>query len=362
VPVDLSPAAAIPAGSEVVTLDGMPIGDVITHLLAQVAFADGTAMASKYLELSRFFSAYYATFIRRAATYELAYGEPGCTATLLASVPGISYKVLLSWHEGQVPEQDPLMLTFPDATTALLTLRSFWLESKDVDLESFLRDAFQEIAARQVSHLIIDLRDNEGGKDAYGALLYAYLTDRPFRYYDRITVAQRRPFSFRRHAKLPIYFPLYRLLIARARDGGFVWRYHPNLRTQTPMANSYLGDVTVLINGRSFSVTSEFAAMARANGRATFVGQESGGGYRGNNSGFFAIVTLPNSRLVVGIPLWSYHTAVPDPEASDGGVRPDIVVSRRIEDVLAGHDRALAVALARPTCAVPPSMQARPPG
>jgi len=67
----------------------------------------------------------------------------------------------------------------------------------------------------------------------------------------------------------------------------------------------------VLVNGFSFSVTSEFAAVAKATGRAKLMGQETGGTYSGNNSGTFVLVTLPNSRLVLGIPMLGYYMAVP---------------------------------------------------
>ncbi len=47
----------------------------------------------------------------------------------------------------------------------------------------------------------------------------------------------------------------------------------------------------------------------------------------------------------MGIPLWGYYTAVPDPEANDGGVRPDIEITRTFEDVLQGRDPELERAL-----------------
>ena len=342
---DLSPENAIPLGSEVLSIDGVAAAETIARLVDRVSFADGMSIGAKYLELSTYFSAYYSTFSGSASQYAITYRAPASDADATIVVSAIPDTTLTAWWETRQTEVAPLELAFPDESTALLTIRSFWFESKAIKFERFLRDAFEEMQHKGVKHLIIDLRDNEGGKDAYGALLYAYLTDQPFRYYDRITVTQQKPFSFREHAKLPFYFPLYRMLISKDPGGGFIWTHHGNLREQKPMPNAFLGDVIVLINGRSFSVTSEFAAIAKANDRATFIGQETGGGYRGNNSGFFAIVTLPNSRLVVGIPLWGYYTAVPDPAVSDGGIRPDVTVERTIEDLLSARDAELERAL-----------------
>jgi len=345
VEADLSPSPVLPTGTELLAIDGVPVETIIEQLVDRVSFADGNGIGAKELELTTYFSAYYSTFIHSRPSYTVTYRAPETTETAIASLSGIPHETHIAWQEAQASDAPPLELSYPDEATALLTIRSFWFESREVSFERFLDEAFDEIAARGIEHLIIDLRDNEGGKDAYGAQLYAYLTDEPFNYYDRITVTQRRPFSFREHARLPWYFPLYRALIAKDADGTYIWPHHSNLRVQKPQPNAFLGDVIVLVNGRSFSVTSEFAAIAKANHRATFIGQETGGGYRGNNSGFFAIVTLPNSHLVVGIPLWGYTTAVPDPEAGDGGVRPDIEVIRTFEDVLQGRDPELARAL-----------------
>ncbi len=49
----------------------------------------------------------------------------------------------------------------------------------DQDFPGFLAETFRRIAERQIRTLVIDLRDNQGGRDEYGALLYAYLAMSP---------------------------------------------------------------------------------------------------------------------------------------------------------------------------------------
>ena len=51
-----------------------------------------------------------------------------------------------------------------------------------------LRQAFEKIAARGAKTLLLDLRDNPGGEDALGKLLFAHLVDQPFPYYEELTV------------------------------------------------------------------------------------------------------------------------------------------------------------------------------
>ncbi len=334
----------VPAGAEVLAINGRPMGAILRELLPYVSFADGSVLSSKYLELSNYFSGYYAAFIEATPAYSVTYRvdpEQDPQTVELAAVP----LTLLKQKEKEVAEakgkEAPLQLQFLDDGTALLSIKSFWFESKEIDFEQFLQDAFRKINARNTKSLILDLRDNEGGKDSYGALLYSYLTDQPFRYYDRLTTRTDKKFSFTKQAHLPWYFGIYRQLLRRNAAGEHVWTRHDNLKLQQPQPRPFLGEVYVLINGRSFSVTSEFAAVAHANKRATFVGQETGGGYYGNNSGFFAILNLPHSRFVLGIPLWHYHMAVSGYPHPDRGILPDVPVEPSVQDLLQGVDREL---------------------
>ncbi len=81
--------------------------------------------------------------------------------------------------------------------------------------------------------------------------------------------------------------------------------------------------------------------MAHYLDRVSFVGGETGGGYYGNNSGAFAIVTLPNSRLKLGIPLMAYYTAVKDYEFTDRGIVPHYQVQPTITGILTGRDEVM---------------------
>jgi hypothetical protein len=86
---------------------------------------------------------------------------------------------------------------------------------------------------------------------------------------------------------------------------------------------------------------------ARFQKRATFIGEESGGGYYGNTSGQGIDLTLPNTKVYVRIPLVSYYLAVGGYKAPAAyrGVLPDHPIRYSIEDLLAGKDKELAKAL-----------------
>lgn len=328
----------IPPGSKILKIDNREMTNILEGLLQYVTFADGTATASKYVELSTYFSGYYAAFIDTRNSYTVSYltmdGSTGQT-----ELPAVEYSLLNMENEKHLMEESKELLSL-DITgeTAIMKISTFMFEDKSVNFEGFLNDAFSKIKEKDVKSLIIDLRDNEGGKDSYGALLYSYLTDNPFPYYKRVTTNTNKKFSFSAHAKHPWYFYFYRQLLKKADDGVYLWKRHDNLKLQNPQAEPFLGELYILINGRSFSVTSEFAAIAYSNKRGIFVGQETAGGYLGNNSGFFSIVSLPNSGFVLGIPLWHYEMAVDQKLLKKGGVIPHYPIEPKIEDVLKGID------------------------
>jgi hypothetical protein len=101
----------------------------------------------------------------------------------------------------------------------------------------------------------------------------------------------------------------------------------------------------VLIDGGTFSTAADVAAQLRSMGRATFIGEETGGGYEGNTSGLNALIVLPNSRQRLRIMMYDYWNAVKPPATRSRGTMPDRAVLRRVSDVLRGSDPVLEEAI-----------------
>jgi hypothetical protein len=120
---------------------------------------------------------------------------------------------------------------------------------------------------------------------------------------------------------------------------------HPNWGTQQPANPHFGGKTVVLMNGGSFSTTCEFLSMLHERGGAAFVGEETGGGYYGNTSGADASLVLPNSKLILPLPLVGYYMAIEGTTQGAHGIRPDYPVSYSIEDILSARDRAMETAL-----------------
>jgi C-terminal processing protease CtpA/Prc len=127
-------------------------------------------------------------------------------------------------------------------------------------------------------------------------------------------------------------------------EGRFDVVQYPNLGIQKPLLPTYQGNLYVLINGTSFSTTSECLSMIHYKTNAVFIGEESGGGYYGDNGGAISEMTLPNTGIRISIPLIKYEMAVKDYKYKDRGVIPDYNVTPTVKEKITGKDAELEFA------------------
>jgi len=189
------------------------------------------------------------------------------------------------------------------------------MEKTKENFTVFLDTSFTELMHKKIEKLIIDLRDNGGGDDTNGALLYSYLTAKPFPYYTSLNSNKKE-----------------------VKD-------HPNLTIQQPKENNFKGKVEFLISGKSFSGAAEFSSIAKSNSRGLFIGEETGGGYYGNTSGSKITLILPNSKIRVNIPLYKYVMAVKKSQYKDRGIIPDYTIVPTIQDFIQHKDVQMDLAI-----------------
>jgi C-terminal processing protease CtpA/Prc len=86
--------------------------------------------------------------------------------------------------------------------------------------------------------------------------------------------------------------------------------------------HNFKGKIYVLINGMSFSSSSVISNYLKANKRAYFVGDETGGAYNSTVAGMFVDLELPNSKVLLHFGVFNLET--PIKTTPDGyGVKPD---------------------------------------
>jgi C-terminal processing protease CtpA/Prc len=205
--------------------------------------------------------------------------------------------------------------------------------------------AFLELASKNIRNLIIDLRDNTGGSDPFAAYFTSYFFDKPFRYWDRIEVTEAIAKEIKGPAiKLFYYKPV-------RKDSSWLWLKGKHVddfdfyEVQKPAINNFKGRTYILINGFCTSSCADVAAVLSYNKKALFIGQETGGGYQGNNSGMIPETKVDPFGFKLTVPLQKFYNYVDTSKNIGRGTMPDHPLSMTIEDILKGDDMEMAFAV-----------------
>ncbi|TDD76953.1 S41 family peptidase [Flavobacterium caseinilyticum] len=231
-----------------------------------------------------------------------------------------------------------------DSSVAVLKIRSF----KIGDYKSFYRESFAKIAAYNSKALILDLRNNGGGRVTEIADLYSYLTYSTFVFLDKSEVVSKSSLfkgayfyggSVGVKALKTIFSPIiysYILFTVNKKQDGKKY-FKTQTKPRTMNKNAFKGKVYVLINGGSFSASSIISSNLKGSKRALFVGEETGGAFNGTVAGFMPRVKLPHSNIQIrmGVMYMAPHFKT----TTDGrGIFPDMQIIPTIEDRIKEND------------------------
>lgn len=225
-----------------------------------------------------------------------------------------------------------------DSTVTYMQIKAF----SNGDYKDFYRESFKKIDEQKTKHLILDLRDNGGGRIAEVDYLYSFLTNNNYNLINKSEVNSRLPYfkylmgnttPFLVKASAAILSPIivtHNLIKTKKKDN----KIYYNLRfskEKKPHPLNYKGTLYVIINGNSFSASSLLSTHLKANKRAVFVGEETGGAYNGCVAGIYKIYETPNSKLRIRMGLMQIES--PYKQMPDGyGIMPDVEIVPTIED------------------------------
>jgi hypothetical protein len=349
---DLSGSPASLTGKEIRSINGVPASEIVERMRAATS-GDGDIQTNRWWRISGWaFSSQLLALLGLPGPYDLVLWDSKEQREIKVHLEGVGRARLVEMARARFP-QDKGPMTVGDfkfldeGRIAILKIRGFGGfadANRKKTLREFYRESFDAMRKKGTKTLILDLRGNGGGEDELGKLLLSYLLDKPFKYYDDLVINALQFPTLRKYADLPDV-PEDR--VERLPDGKYrvLEHAHPNLGLQQPSLPAFQGKVFILINGGCFSTAAEFLSHVHYRKRATFIGEESGGGYYGNSSGVVPALTLPNTKLVVHVPLVTYYMAVAGNKAAAHGVLPDRPVSYTIEELLEGMDKELALAL-----------------
>lgn len=291
-------------GYEILSINNKSMEE-INNLIFPHLSADGFITSSKYRMTENNFGFYYYLYVEQGAeSYELQLNDENGDLLCIA-VKG------LNWENIEHSQNNKLPLTLQlEPAYALLNIRTFdsgTISAADQDYYSFLEKTFATLKEKKVKNLILDLRGNGGGDDNYGATLVSYLAKNKFNYFESIEVTA----EYSDYGNVTV------------RNGKRLMTKHKGLDAWDPHPNRFTGNVYILIDGLSFSTCADVATVLHHHQWATFIGEETGGGYDGNTSGHSKRLMLSNSEIRVNLPMWKYSTANAGHGYYGRGVIPD---------------------------------------
>jgi len=350
--------AALEPGTEVLFINGTSSSDLLRNLMLY-ARADGhndykrrallSVQGNESIEFFDVFQGLISPPIE--GLHRLVVRGPGQTRAAKVEVQAID----LSARRGQRVTSDKKheaawKIAWPREDVAQLIMPTWALYDSKWDWRAFLAECFRRIRERPATHLIVDLRGNEGGEDECGNELLSYLISEPLML-DRMEqrVRYRKVADdLNKHLETwddsfrdwgddvtPLGDGFYRLV--RNGESATGVRIEPN-------DQNFRGKLTVLVDADNSSATFGFAQAVQFNKLGRLVGEPTGGNKRGINGGAFFFLRLPASGFEVDVPLIGYFPKTPQP---DEGLTPDVIVAPTIETIRANRDPALEFALGR---------------
>ncbi|MDG1159254.1 MAG: S41 family peptidase [Flavobacteriales bacterium] len=329
-------------GMEVIAIDGMKTEDLL-GVLREYMTTDGCSPEPKNDMLEGQLWWYYGLHFgfkeRHHLVYLDKYGRRN--AAFVGAVSFYDRHRML--EEGLGREEEALLSYKLIGDAAYLRVTRFWGWSAR-RYGKTLDEAFDFFAQNKCRELIIDIRGNGGGREGFENRLLSHLNHSLEEKYDRVLM--KRVFASE-YSHLEKGFVkrfedlLYRAIEFRKTQDGFWERRNRFQSSWKQKTAPFEGLSYVLIDGEVFSGAAEFSSMAKDYGvKCVLVGEETGGGYQGNTSGYFYTLELPNTGFVVKIPRILFDLAVKD-NSWQGGVMPDIIIPDKVEDYIKGEDTQL---------------------
>ena len=211
------------------------------------------------------------------------------------------------------------------------------------NLSKFLEISFKTIEESKINNLIVDVSNNGGGNEGNENLLFSYIADN-YKKYESVC-AKSQVSVLDNGIDKPIKlktFGLFERIFANDKmtDGSYCRK--PNkgfglMAYKKEPKYKYNGKLFVIISPITYSGGSEFSNMIKTSNRGIFIGEETGGGYYGNTSGYSSELVLPHSGLLIDIPSLKFEMNVQNGEFGRG-VIPDFIVIPTIEEYLAGEE------------------------
>jgi hypothetical protein len=336
-------------GTLITSVNGVRNIDQVKHFFNYLP-EDGYAHGANYIRLSGNYPYFHRNIYGLSKQYTLTYidnagMERSTSIPLFTPVKDTTPKVVAQKPQKQNLPKSKNILRYRSLKIdsskkyAVMTINSF----SEGRLRTFFRKSFRKLKKENVDNLVLDIRNNGGGKVMWSTLLTKYISKKPFKVADSTYAIARGLGKYSRYIKGGRFNNIEMFFISRKRKDGY---YHLGLlekKLYQPKAhNHYNGNAYVMTSGLTFSASSLFCNAIKGQKGITLVGEETGGGWHGNSGIMIPDIKLPHTKTRIRLPLYKLvqyqHVA-----KNGSGVIPDIYVGTNYEAIIKGYDYKMKV-------------------
>lgn len=336
-------------GTVITSINGRNTNAIMQEMLSYFP-ADGYANNINYIRISSNFPHYHRNIFGLSENYRVEYLDSAGSrreATIPVYKPGDTSvketkQVLARKKRVRLSHKEKIkqIRTFkPDSTghIGVMTINTF----HKGHLRGFFRKSFRDMERKNINHLIIDLRSNGGGHVSASTLLTRYISKKSFRIADTAYSVSRGTAPYARHIKGGLLNDIAMYIISSKKKDGYFHIRTLERKTIHPKKNRHFeGKVYILVNGPTFSASTLFCNAVKGQPGIFLAGEETGGGWYGNNGIFIPDIKLPETKVRVRLPLFRI-VQYQHVEKTGTGIIPDILIPTGYEALKKGIDRKM---------------------
>ena len=265
VTVDLSVEQNISIGVELLSINEISVSEILRQMFGLKGSETNNEV--KYWEIDNYFSTLLWYIYGFENDYNLLISENDEKKNIhLEGITQKQFVEMMALKKSTVNTINPYNFRIDSLqNVAYLEIISFY----DTDgLSEFFNNSFQEIALYDIDSLIIDVRNNGGGRSVSVDSLMNYLTDKPYRLYNKIELKVSEAVKKLYNEKNPSMYNEIKDL-----PNGQKYNYEIPYTVPREKSTRFSGKVVVYANSKTYSAASTFVSLVDCLQRGIVIGQ-----------------------------------------------------------------------------------------
>ncbi|MEO0572837.1 MAG: S41 family peptidase [Bacteroidota bacterium] len=258
--------ADIKIGTELKTINGIPINKVFEKIYPQIS---AERLYFKNAQLEAFtLPRYYWQVFGEQKEFEVQVVDN--TALLTYQLKAIKAVEAYEMKRDDILKHD---WEFEYLSDSVAYLRPGGFGGDEDEYRSFIDSVFVQINLKKLKNLVVDLRNNPGGDDAFSDYLVSYIADKPFKWSSKFELKSSGILKENIRQTKDTTQTYWKAVLAH--DDGEIYEYPFDRYEPQPKEKRYQGKVYVLINRQSYSQATVTASQIQDYGFGELVGEET---------------------------------------------------------------------------------------